>query len=376
MTPAGLGLRVETLESLRGEWSELAPRTRNVFATWEFASLWWRHFGRGRPLLATAARSHEGRLVAVLPLYLWSARPLAILRFLGHGVGDQLGPIVAPEDRPAAADALRRFLAEARWDVFVAEQMPGDEGWSRSLGARVLAREGSPVLRFSTDSWDEYLASRSSNFRQQVRRRERNLARQHDLRFRLADDAGRVREDLDRLFALHAARWHGAKTAFLARRAFHHDFAPLALERGWLRLWFLELDGHAVAAWYGFRFGGVESYYQAGRDPAWDESSVGFVLLAHSIRRALEDGMDEYRFLLGGEEYKNRFTSEDPGLETLAVTRGAVGKAALASALGLRAARRAYRRAHAAAQRAERMARPSTARSAFETPITRARITP
>jgi hypothetical protein len=62
------------------------------------------------------------------------------------------------------------------------------------------------------------------------------------------------------------------------------------LREGWLQLWFLELDGTPRAAWYGFRFGQVESYHQSGRDPASARSSIGFVLLAHAIREALMRG--------------------------------------------------------------------------------------
>jgi CelD/BcsL family acetyltransferase involved in cellulose biosynthesis len=76
----------------------------------------------------------------------------------------------------------------------------------------------------------------------------------------------------------------------------------------------------------------VESYYQAGRDPAWNDASVGFVLLAHSIRAALEDGVREYRFLRGHEPFKYRFADADPGLQTVAVARGAVGAAAVGAA--------------------------------------------
>src|SRR5947207_293111 len=78
-----------------------------------------------------------------------------------------------------------------------------------------------------------------------------------------------------------------------------------------------------VAAWYGVRFGGAESYYQSGRDPDWERSSVGLVLLAHTMEQAMNDGMGEYRLLRGGETYKDRFATGDPGVETVAVGRGA-----------------------------------------------------
>lgn len=327
---------VAELDALREEWDGLAEQSQNVFASWDWTAIWWRHFGAGRSSLTTACRSADGRLVAVLPLYVWRSRPLRIVRLIGHGAGDELGPICAPADRPAAARALRAALRDERWDVFVGEQLPGEGGWSALLGARVLGRAGSPLLRFPGTSWDELLAARSRNFREQVRRRERKLAQKYELRYRLADDPSRLQEDLDTLFALHGARWSGRESAFGGpREAFHREFAARALERGWLRLWLLELDGGTVAAWYGFRYGGVESFYQAGRDPSWDRASVGFVLLAHSIREALRDGMREYRFLRGGEEYKYRFASDDPGLETIGLSRGIAGAAALAAAVVL-----------------------------------------
>ena len=330
--------RLSSLEAVQEAWSELAQKSGNVFATWEWARLWWSHFGRDRPLLVTACRTAEGRLFAILPLYMWLVGPLRVVRFLGHGPADQLGPICEPEDRGAAANALRRMLAETyrQWDVFLGERLPGDEHWSSLLGARRLAREGSPVLLTRGTGWEEYLSSRSANLRQQIRRRERNLARDHELRYRLADDPRRLREDLDTLFALHRARWDERESTFAAAwESFHREFAACAFERGWLRLWFLELDGRPRAAWYGFRFGDIESYYQAGRDPAWENSSVGFVLLVQSIRAALMDGVREYRFLRGGEPFKHRFADADPGLETIGVARGASGATALAAAATL-----------------------------------------
>src|SRR5439155_17070455 len=114
--------------------------------------------------------------------------------------------------------------------------------------------------------------------------------------------------------------------------SFHREFAQVALDRGWLRLWILELDGRPAAAWYGFRFGGVETYYQSGRDPAADRLAVGFVLLVQTIRAALKDGIREYRFGRGAESYKYRFASEDPGLETVAVATRPLGRAAIRAA--------------------------------------------
>jgi CelD/BcsL family acetyltransferase involved in cellulose biosynthesis len=325
---------VESLDAIREDWVRLARASGSIFSTWEWASTWWRHAGRDRELLLRACRTSDGRLVAILPLYLVVTRPARVARFLGHGPADQLGPVCADGDRLGAAYALHEFAEHGDVDLLLAELLPGGVPWSEALGGEVLRAEASPTLEL--DGWERYLAGRSANFRQQVRRRERRLERDRVLTFRLASDSSRLGDDLAELFRLHELRW-GAESAFLRWRAFHSEFAAIALGQGWLRLWFLEMDGRSVAAWYGFRFGSVESYYQAGRDPARSDDSVGFVLLAHSIREAANDGMREYRLLRGAEPFKQRFANADPGLQTVALAasrRGRMARAVVARTLG------------------------------------------
>ena len=226
-----------SLEPLRDDWDELAERSRNIFATREWAETWWRHFGRGRPLHVAACRQADGSLAALLPLHIATISPIRLVRFVGYGPADQLGPICGPDDRARAAGAFRSALDHApfRWDAFFGEQLAAEEGWSTLLGAKVLHRAESPVLRFD-GTWDEFLASRSSNFRQFVGRKERKLVREHDLRYRLVVDADQLPSALETLFSLHAARWPKG-SRFGAEAAFHREFAGHAARRGWLRLW-------------------------------------------------------------------------------------------------------------------------------------------
>jgi len=321
--------RGSELDELRGPWSDLAARDANIFGTWEWASVWWRHFGRDRPLLVRELAGSDGRPAAILPLYLWSARPVRVGRFLGHGPADQLGPVGTVADSAVLAAALEDVMIEESLDVLLAELLPGCTELGRRLGSPT-STESSPVVEIAK-GWDAYLASRSANFRQQVRNRNRRLMRSYDTRFRFSDGSSRLEDDLALLGALHRARW-GTRSAYTQWEQFHRDFAATAADCGWLRMWFLELDGRPAAAWYGFRFAGVESYYQAGRDPAKADDSVGFTLLAHTIREAANDGIREYRLLRGAEPFKLRFAHRDPGLATYVLARGARGR--LAQSLG------------------------------------------
>jgi CelD/BcsL family acetyltransferase involved in cellulose biosynthesis len=322
---------IERLEDARDDWARLAEGAGHPFATWEWNAGWWRWFGAGRRLYSFVCRDPEGGVAAILPLYVASTRPLRVARFLGYG--NLQSPVCAAGDRPLAARAMRQATGSGRdgCRLVVAERLPADQGWGALLGGKLIATGHDPVVRFDGISWEEFLASRSRNFREQLRRRERRLVEQHGLAFRLADDPERLPADVETLFRLHSSRWGGETTGVFegAGEHFHREFATEALRRGWLRLWFAEIEGEAVAVWYGWRFARAEWYYQAGRDPRFDELSVGTVLLAHTVREACRDGMDAYHFMGGSslEHYKRRFAREDAGTESRLVGSGPLARA-------------------------------------------------
>ena len=94
-----------------------------------------------------------------------------------------------------------------------------------------------------------------------------------------------------------------------------------ALERDWLRLWFLELDGEPVASWYGWRLGDRYSFYNGGFDPSRSKLSPGMVLLARVLESAFEEGARTFDFLLGDESYKGRFADQTREVHDLTLAR-------------------------------------------------------
>lgn len=315
------------LAPLQGDWTTLGRTSGSPFCSWQWASTWWQHFGRGRPLVIGVARRPDGTARCILPVFRAAQLPLRVLRFVGHEGGDEMGPVCRRGDEAFAAAALRRFLASLPdWDVFVADRMPAEHGTVAGLRGAVLSTDTSPLIQ-NAGGWTPYLAAQSRNMRQNTRRARRRLETAHHVAYRLASPET-LTADIATLFRLHEARWT-APTPFLDLRDFHEDFMQVAASEGWLRLWLLELDGRPVAAWYGLRFADQEWYYQAGRDPTLEHVSPGAVLLAHSIATSLDDGVRAYRLLRGGEDYKQHFATDFPLLETVAVGHGLRGGAAV-----------------------------------------------
>jgi CelD/BcsL family acetyltransferase involved in cellulose biosynthesis len=329
--PSGVDV-VDQLEPLRDDWCRLTANATNIFATWEWNDLWWAHYGRDRPLRLGVA-THDGAVEGVVPLFQWTGRPLRVLRLLGHGHGDRLGPICESDEPERAERVLRGALAAIPHDVFVGDWLPGGRGWADALGGRVLRTTGYPILALEGRSWDEILAGTSPRFRKHVRQSRNRLERRHDVRFR-APSVDTLESDLDTLFGLHRARFgeqHQGCHFCGEYEPFQRDFANLAFDRGWLRLLLLELDGEAVAAEFGFVLHGIYFAYQGARNPVWQRESVGFVLEVETIRRTLAEGAVEFRFLGGEEAYKYRFRTQDPRLENVLAGRTARGRFATAA---------------------------------------------
>jgi CelD/BcsL family acetyltransferase involved in cellulose biosynthesis len=85
------------------------------------------------------------------------------------------------------------------------------------------------------------------------------------------------------------------------------DWARLSIERGWLWLSILRLEGEPIGAIYAMALGETCYFYQAGFDPSKGSISPGTLLVAATIRRAIEEGKTKFDFLRGDEPYKRRW---------------------------------------------------------------------
>lgn len=320
---------------IEDEWRALAEHRGNAFVTPEWFRTWeGEHSDSTTPLIA-AARHEDGSLAGVMPLVLDSGKRPRAIRFGGANFGDRFVPVAREADEGRVAAAAMKALEEGGIDRYlllldhVDQQRPW---WRQMQQASAAQRAGIEQQQWDVtyidfeglDDWEAYLASRSRNFRSQVRRRERALHGDHAVEVRSATEAT-LQEDLARFFDLHDRRWEGRDQSSSlqlggAKPALRR-FAMMAHARGWLRLRLLEADGVAVAGFFGWRLGDCYAFYQSGFDPAWADKSVGMVMMSTTVRSALEEGAAEFDMLLGDEPYKQRFTNASRPVHTVVLPR-------------------------------------------------------
>jgi CelD/BcsL family acetyltransferase involved in cellulose biosynthesis len=151
-----------------------------------------------------------------------------------------------------------------------------------------------------TRGWDSYWSSRKSHFRTNVRRDERRLREQGDVRFVRHRPAGAAqglddpRWDLyDECERLASNSWQGSSTtgttlSHESIRAYLHDAHTAAAEFGGVDMNLLLLDGRPVAFAYNYHFGGYVYGLRAGFDAA--AAGAGTVLQRMMIEDSCRRG--------------------------------------------------------------------------------------
>jgi CelD/BcsL family acetyltransferase involved in cellulose biosynthesis len=306
-------------DALKPEWRQLADACpyATVFQTYEWNAAWWRHFGRGRLPHIVTLRDAAGGLVGLAPLMTsyWYAGPLRRLAFIGTGGSDYLDILARPGQEARVAEALYVHLAGWNgWHVADLQQLREDSLCRQYPPANLFCydavQEPCPYLPIETD-WVSVLNALGKKTRYNIGYYSRSLEKLHEVEFGWAN-AEDLDSELDCLFELHQRRWNKRwlPGVFGTKRvqAFHRDVARALLERDWLRLYYLRLDGSTEASLYCFSYGDRACYYQGGFEPSLAKLSLGTVLTARAIQTAADDGKRVFDFLRGDEPYKAKWT--------------------------------------------------------------------
>lgn len=322
---------LEELVRLWPEWDELWARADQAtpFQSPRWLVPWWRRFGNG-DLVAIALRDGQ-RLVGLAPLAIAradGADARRVVRFLGQGLSDYLGPLFESEYAQTGAVALWEYLASIsqRWDDCdfqqlrqgspLLEALPPALSNAAPLGScsdEVSVQDICPAVPLGASNGNRT----GEALQQQLRRAcdsQRRLGRRGELRIDRAD-AGLFDEIFDAFVRLHQARWNAAShPGVLADEAvaqFLREAAAGFLQVGLLRLDALRFRGRIVAVLYGIRCQQRAFYYLSGLDPALKGVSPGTILIGHAVEQALREGAEEFDFLRGQEPYKYAWGARD-----------------------------------------------------------------
>ena len=307
------------------DWSALAARRQRPYCQPQWMLAWWRHAAPARALLRTVLVLEGDELVGVAPYFAGPVRAgRTDYRLLTSGLSHPVDILAAPGREGEVAAAVAAVLAGARPrpSLVTFEGLEAGSAWPAAVRAGWPGRVrpapywtgdmAAPGMELPPGGFEAWLAGKSSNFRQQMRRGRRKLAAAGG-EVSLATGEAAVARAAAAFSELHHARWSGRGGSGIPREAIVGMLAEAAGALGpeHLRLWVVELAGRPIAVQVFAATGGLAAYWNGG----WDERHANLIPAQLGILAAIEDAFSrgEQRIDLGAgeQDYKLRFAGRE-----------------------------------------------------------------
>jgi CelD/BcsL family acetyltransferase involved in cellulose biosynthesis len=336
---------IENLRQLGSVWNPLLSQSRSdsIFLTWEWVFNWWQVYGQGKELCVLVLKGQNGDIIAIAPFYVRKKKVFKSfstheVRFLGTGEDvspDYLDLIIMKDREEEAINAFMEYISRKDgWDVLNLTDMLSTS-ISYALLKKAAADNGfivessecatCPYIQIPS-SWEDYIEGLSKNMRYNVKRRIHNLEKNFKTRYFMWQDIEGLQNAMERLAFLHHKRWEEKSSihSFSSKEynTFHQAVAKEFVSKGWLQLSCLELNGEIAGILYDYRYKNKIYYYQGGFDPSFYKYSLGLVLRAYVIQKAIEDGIKEIDLLKGGYDHKYKWTESDRQTINLVIGKG------------------------------------------------------
>ena len=306
---------IDEIEPYHLAWSALHQQTRDatIFQSLDWLKAIWKHFGHGKKLRLLVVYS-GGDPIGMVPLVVTRERTrVGTVRVLTYPLdewGSFYGPI-GPNPTATLLAAMRYLCDTPRdWDMLDLRWINRDEtDHGRTATAMSFAglacRESmwkQTALIETSISWDAYFASRTSKFRNNVRRAEKRLGRLGEIRFERYRPPGSAygsddpRWDLfDTCVELSRQSWQGSSTtgntlSHEEVREFLRDVHVVAVRLGFLDLNLLWLNDWPVAFAYNYQCDGHVTGMRVGVHPNFVKHGAGTVLYQRMFRNSFDRG--------------------------------------------------------------------------------------
>lgn len=312
-----------SLEELEAPWRELWSQTTSpvIFLHPLWARSWWSHYGQTMELYVVLVWEEGGRLAGLAPLCRSKRDPGALGWIGGTELSDTLDFLIRSGLEAQVMAAFERALLGLLDSVGELDLHCVPEGSSTleevndMLGSgwdvRIDLEESSPWVPLP-GSWEQFLQRLSGHHRHEIRRKMGKAQRDLEAQFRVVEPGDGWSQAMENFFRLHRLS-QPQKAAFMdeRREAFFGEVAELFQKEAMVRLSELRIQEGPIASALSFVHGRTWALYNSGFDPRYRHYSPGIVHVAHTIQRAIAEGLSVYDFLRGREIYKYDFGAKD-----------------------------------------------------------------
>lgn len=310
-------------------WNQLAGNRTQL--RWEWLGSWAEHYCREKQLMVLVVRDGQ-QIIAFTPWHIDQAQFSGrTIRFLGDGKActDHMTLLITEGREDEVVGAIADWLTGERdgqstqssWSHMELIGVDSDDAIMEMFaekmverGSRMGQREGLACYGIELPgSMDEYIKRRSKSGKRECRKIRDWL---NDERFEVItpQTVSELEEKWFEFVDLHTMR----RSASGEVGCFEHvpfgeflwDASRRLLEKGLLRLTFVQCDGQPISVQHALVSDDRWMYYQSGMDVSYGEFKPGQLALYHTIQQSIDEGKTYFDMMRGDESYKLRWRAE------------------------------------------------------------------
>jgi CelD/BcsL family acetyltransferase involved in cellulose biosynthesis len=324
---AELITRAEDLGAYADAWDALAVCVQRPLGSPKWLMPWLRHAAPEGAQVRTIVLKEGDELVGIAPFIVQHGSMGRVdARLFGVPFTERREPFAKPGHEQALAEHTARLLAAEKTTILALEGIDIASPWPDWLARHypgamkpVIARRAvldTPTLSLDGMSYDDWMQSKSGNFRSQMRRMRRQLNEDGGL-VRMTSASDDVEKDVDAFMRLHLGRWEGRGGSGLAEVAMHDmlvDAAGELLPEERFRLYLVELQGKPIGAGLFVAGGGEIAYFNGGFDEEYGKYKPTLQTILSALEDSFERGEKRMDFGGGAQPYKLRFADGEAPL--------------------------------------------------------------
>lgn len=328
-------LNLEALKQMEDEWLALFRQSGidNIFLDFDWIITWWRYFSKDNSLFVL--KIMEGnKLIGIAPLMIrrrvFLGFTVRSILFIGTDISDRMDFILTGSGRKEAIMAVLNHIMKSsfRWDFMDLQEMSEATGNFKIFRECVKELKLPVILGIDAKSFyvplrgadrDKFLKNVSRDSKNRLKNIQNRLKADMDIEFGFkryvnTNCSGISPEDLAfEIERIENSSWKGRVCSGLfsekSSKNFHNEIIKSCFKKGLLDISFLSVKGRNIAYQFNYSHNARLYNYSAAFDARYSVFSPGLLLQNYVLESCCDSGMDEFDFLRGEEEWKNRITS-------------------------------------------------------------------
>ena len=324
---AELITRAEDLGAYTDAWDVLAIAAQRPLGSPKWLMPWLRHAAPEGAQVRTVVLKEQDELVGIAPFIVQHGSMGRVdARLFGVPFTERREPFAKPGHEQELAEHTARLLAAEKTTILALEGIDVTSPWPDWLAGSypgamrpVIARRAvldTPTLSLDGMTYDDWMQSKSGNFRSQMRRMRRQLTEEGG-QVRMTTAGDDIERDVDAFMRLHLGRWEGKGGSGLAEIAMQGmlvDAANELLPEERFRLYLVELNGKPIGAGLFVAAGGEVAYFNGGFDEEYGKYKPTLQTILSVVEDAFARGEKRLDFGGGPQPYKLRFADGEAPL--------------------------------------------------------------